>query len=62
VYAELILFSRPIHDFKSLVSPEQLARIKDVFYIDSKDSLAEFSSFIYGLGVKKITGECSVGC
>ncbi|KAJ7922381.1 hypothetical protein B0H13DRAFT_2655645 [Mycena leptocephala] len=44
----------PIHDFKSPVSPEQLARIKDVFYIDS---LAEFSSFIYGLGVKKITGD-----
>ncbi|KAJ6573755.1 hypothetical protein DFH09DRAFT_1078732 [Mycena vulgaris] len=47
--------NEPIHDFKSLVSPEQLARIKDIFYIDSKKLLVEFSSFVYGLGVKKIT-------
>ncbi|KAJ6615764.1 hypothetical protein B0H10DRAFT_1949647 [Mycena sp. CBHHK59/15] len=45
----------PIHDFKSLVSPEQLARIKNVFYIESKEALAEFSSWLYGLGIKKIT-------
>ncbi|KAJ7465327.1 hypothetical protein B0H11DRAFT_2307912 [Mycena galericulata] len=44
----------PIHDFASLVSPEQLARIKNVFYLESKEALAEFSSFIYGLGIKKI--------
>ncbi|KAJ7743687.1 hypothetical protein DFH07DRAFT_964017 [Mycena maculata] len=45
----------PIHDFKSLVSAEQYARIQDVFYIDSTESLEEFSSFIYGLGHKKIS-------
>ncbi|KAJ6448604.1 hypothetical protein C8R47DRAFT_1296991 [Mycena vitilis] len=45
----------PIHDFKSLVSAEQYARIQDVFYIDSKKSLEEFSTFIYGLGQKKIS-------
>ncbi|KAJ7466644.1 hypothetical protein B0H11DRAFT_1869800 [Mycena galericulata] len=45
----------PINDFESLVSAEQFVRIKDVFYIDSKESLAEFSSFLYGLGIKKIT-------
>ncbi|KAJ7652760.1 hypothetical protein DFH06DRAFT_1475142 [Mycena polygramma] len=45
----------PIHDLKSLVSAEQYARIQDVFYIDSKESLEEFSTFIYGLGHKKIS-------
>ncbi|KAJ7653606.1 hypothetical protein DFH06DRAFT_1417176 [Mycena polygramma] len=45
----------PIHDFKSLVSAEQYARIQDVFYIDSKESLQDFSTFIYGLGHKKIS-------
>ncbi|KAJ7670029.1 hypothetical protein DFH06DRAFT_1321054 [Mycena polygramma] len=45
----------PIHDFKSLVSAEQYARIQDVFYIDSKESLKDFSTFIYGLGHKKIS-------
>ncbi|KAJ7208565.1 hypothetical protein GGX14DRAFT_317925, partial [Mycena pura] len=37
----------PINDFKSLVSPEQYTRIQDVCYIDSKESLEEFSTFIY---------------
>ncbi|KAJ7757397.1 hypothetical protein DFH07DRAFT_958754 [Mycena maculata] len=45
----------PIHDFKSLVSAEQYAHIQDVFYIDSTESLEEFSSFIYGLDHKKIS-------
>ncbi|KAJ7206565.1 hypothetical protein GGX14DRAFT_367059, partial [Mycena pura] len=45
----------PINDFKSLVSPEQYTRIQDVFYIDSKESLEEFSTFIYGLGHKEIS-------
>ncbi|KAJ7438913.1 hypothetical protein B0H11DRAFT_2356610 [Mycena galericulata] len=45
----------PIHDFKSLVSAEQHARIRDVFYIDSKESLEEFSTFLYGLGIQKIS-------
>ncbi|KAJ6573653.1 hypothetical protein B0H10DRAFT_2104909 [Mycena sp. CBHHK59/15] len=45
----------PIHDFKSLVTPQQLARIKNVFYIQSKEELAEFSTWLYGLGIKKIT-------
>ncbi|KAJ6618594.1 hypothetical protein B0H10DRAFT_2029247 [Mycena sp. CBHHK59/15] len=33
----------------------QLARIKNVFYIQSKEELAEFSTWLYGLGIKKIT-------
>ncbi|KAJ6553661.1 hypothetical protein B0H10DRAFT_2375645, partial [Mycena sp. CBHHK59/15] len=41
--------------FKSLVSAEQHARIQDVFYIDSKESLDAFSTFVYSLGVRKIT-------
>ncbi|KAJ6595251.1 hypothetical protein DFH09DRAFT_1413358 [Mycena vulgaris] len=45
----------PVHEFRSLVSVEQHARIQDVFYIDSKESLDAFSSFLYSLGVQKIT-------
>ncbi|KAJ6605644.1 hypothetical protein B0H10DRAFT_2311707 [Mycena sp. CBHHK59/15] len=44
----------PIHDFKSLVTPQQLARIKNVFYIQSKEELAEFSTWLYGLGIKRL--------
>ncbi|KAJ7193176.1 hypothetical protein GGX14DRAFT_593301 [Mycena pura] len=45
----------PINNFKLLVSPKQYARIQDVFYIDSKESLEEFSTFIYGLGHNEIS-------
>ncbi|KAJ6620851.1 hypothetical protein B0H10DRAFT_1689824, partial [Mycena sp. CBHHK59/15] len=41
--------------FKSLVSAEEHTRIQDVFYIDSKESLDAFSTFVYSLGVRKIT-------
>ncbi|KAJ7730603.1 hypothetical protein DFH07DRAFT_969111 [Mycena maculata] len=44
----------PINDFKSLVNTEQYARLADFVYIDSKESLDAFTSFVYGLGVKKI--------
>ncbi|KAJ6527273.1 hypothetical protein DFH09DRAFT_1094940 [Mycena vulgaris] len=46
----------PVHDFRALVSPEVFDRIKDFVYIDSKESLDDFSKFIYGLKIKKITG------
>ncbi|KAJ6554046.1 hypothetical protein DFH09DRAFT_1318699 [Mycena vulgaris] len=51
----LIIFSRPVHDFKSLVSPAELTRLMDFTYIDSKESLDGFSSFVYGLKIKKIS-------
>ncbi|KAJ7879348.1 hypothetical protein B0H13DRAFT_2543696 [Mycena leptocephala] len=45
----------PVHDFKSLVLPAQFSRLMDFTYIDSKESLDEFSSFVYGLKIKKIS-------
>ncbi|KAJ6580328.1 hypothetical protein B0H10DRAFT_2443268 [Mycena sp. CBHHK59/15] len=44
----------PIHDFKSLVSDSNYARLLDFVYIDSKETLDAFSEFVRGLGVKKI--------
>ncbi|KAJ6532200.1 hypothetical protein B0H10DRAFT_2247703 [Mycena sp. CBHHK59/15] len=41
----------PIHDFRALVSPAQLARLQDCFYLDSVESLNTFSSFVYGLNM-----------
>ncbi|KAJ7867305.1 hypothetical protein B0H13DRAFT_2281228 [Mycena leptocephala] len=46
----------PVHDFRSLVSEADHARLRDFAYIDSKEKLDEFSAFIVGLGVKKIQG------
>ncbi|KAJ6549308.1 hypothetical protein DFH09DRAFT_1502776 [Mycena vulgaris] len=43
-----------IHDFESLVTPDQYARLKDFLYITSKEELAEFDQFVRGLGIKKI--------
>ncbi|KAF7372724.1 hypothetical protein MSAN_00477700 [Mycena sanguinolenta] len=45
----------PVHDFRSLVTEEQFQRLMDFVYIDSKESLEEFSAFVYGLGIKKIS-------
>ncbi|KAJ6605293.1 hypothetical protein DFH09DRAFT_1269599 [Mycena vulgaris] len=45
----------PVHDFRSLVSPPDFAHLENFVYIDSKESLDAFSSFVYGLGIKKIT-------
>ncbi|KAJ6550555.1 hypothetical protein B0H10DRAFT_2242638 [Mycena sp. CBHHK59/15] len=45
----------PIHDFRALVSPAQLARLQDCFYLDSVESLNTFSSFVYGLNIQKIS-------
>jgi hypothetical protein len=56
-FPSLIYFSRPVHDFESLVSPADFDRLKDFVYIDSKETLDAFSAFVYGLKVKKITGE-----
>ncbi|KAJ6579376.1 hypothetical protein B0H10DRAFT_1745326, partial [Mycena sp. CBHHK59/15] len=42
----------PVHDFRSLVSPPDFARLDNFVYIDSKESLDAFSSFVYGLGSK----------
>ncbi|KAJ7714453.1 hypothetical protein B0H14DRAFT_3901770 [Mycena olivaceomarginata] len=44
----------PVHDFRSLVSPSDYARLLDFVYIDTKESLADFSAFVSSLGVKKI--------
>ncbi|KAJ6469411.1 hypothetical protein C8R45DRAFT_1167059, partial [Mycena sanguinolenta] len=46
---------RPVNDFRSLVTEEQFQRLMDFVYIDSKESLDEFSVFVYGLGIKKIS-------
>ncbi|KAJ6551069.1 hypothetical protein B0H10DRAFT_2242415 [Mycena sp. CBHHK59/15] len=43
-----------IHDFESLVTPDQYARLKDFLYITSQEKLAEFDEFVRGLGIKKI--------
>ncbi|KAK6991613.1 hypothetical protein R3P38DRAFT_2659983 [Favolaschia claudopus] len=43
-----------IHDFKSLVTPEQYNRLMNFMYIDSKERLEEFSRFVNDLGIKKI--------
>ncbi|KAF7367934.1 hypothetical protein MSAN_00858400 [Mycena sanguinolenta] len=44
----------PVHDFKSLVSPAHYARLLDFVYIKRKEELTEFSTFVRGLGIKKI--------
>ncbi|KAJ6483018.1 hypothetical protein DFH09DRAFT_950106, partial [Mycena vulgaris] len=41
--------------FKALVSPVEFTRLMDFTYIDSKESLDGFSSFVYGLKIKKIS-------
>ncbi|KAK7008311.1 hypothetical protein R3P38DRAFT_3280934 [Favolaschia claudopus] len=43
-----------IHDFKSLVTPEQYNRLMEFMYIDSEEKLAKFSQFVNDLGIKKI--------
>ncbi|KAJ6631823.1 hypothetical protein B0H10DRAFT_1937586 [Mycena sp. CBHHK59/15] len=43
-----------IHDFESLVTQDQYARLKDFLYITSQEKLAEFDEFVRGLGIKKI--------
>ncbi|KAJ7264262.1 hypothetical protein C8J57DRAFT_1718701 [Mycena rebaudengoi] len=45
----------PVHDFRALVSLGDFDRLMDFVYIDSKESLHAFSSFVYGLKIKKIT-------
>ncbi|KAJ7300410.1 hypothetical protein DFH08DRAFT_1000753 [Mycena albidolilacea] len=44
----------PVHDFRALVTDSDFNRLMDFVYIDSKESLDVFSSFVYGLGIKKI--------
>ncbi|KAJ6586787.1 hypothetical protein B0H10DRAFT_2442657 [Mycena sp. CBHHK59/15] len=52
VHQELLRHGKePIHDFRALVSPAQLARLQDCFYLDSVESLNTFSSFVYGLNM-----------
>ncbi|KAJ7705076.1 hypothetical protein B0H16DRAFT_1482466 [Mycena metata] len=46
---------KPVHDFRSLVSTDHFNRLMNFAYIDSKESLDEFSTFVYGLKVKKMT-------
>ncbi|KAJ7084961.1 hypothetical protein C8R44DRAFT_894074 [Mycena epipterygia] len=43
-----------ILDFKGMVTPAQYDRLMNFMYIDSKESLDEFSDFVKKLGVKKI--------
>ncbi|KAJ7166137.1 hypothetical protein C8R46DRAFT_997239 [Mycena filopes] len=45
----------PVHDFRALVSAAEFSRLMNFVYIDSKESLDAFSTFVYGLKVKKIT-------
>jgi hypothetical protein len=52
-----LTFQRPVHDFRALVKDSDFNRLMDFVYIDSKESLDAFSSLVYGLGIKKITGE-----
>lgn len=48
---------RPVHDFRSLVSPADHAHLLDFVYIESAEKLTEFSAFVDSLGIKKIHGE-----
>ncbi|KAJ7626230.1 hypothetical protein B0H17DRAFT_563566 [Mycena rosella] len=43
-----------ILDFKGMVTPAQYDHLMNFMYIDSKESLDEFSDFVKKLGVKKI--------
>ncbi|KAF8217297.1 hypothetical protein K438DRAFT_1954146 [Mycena galopus ATCC 62051] len=45
----------PIHDFRSLVSTSDFNRLKNCVYIEDKEALDDFTAFVYGLGIKKIT-------
>ena len=57
---EFLFPLRPVNDFKSLVSPEDYARL-DFVYIKTKEELAKFPAFVRGLGIKKILGQhCSM--
>ncbi|KAJ7702166.1 hypothetical protein B0H16DRAFT_1832003 [Mycena metata] len=47
-------FYRPVNDFKTLVSADDFSRLQNFVYIDSKESLRDFSAFVNALGVKKI--------
>ncbi|KAJ7111160.1 hypothetical protein C8R43DRAFT_904091, partial [Mycena crocata] len=40
--------------FKHLVTPEQFERLKDIFYLDSKEAIVNYGHFIDSLGIKKI--------
>lgn len=51
-----LIFFRAILDFKGMVTPAQYDRLMNFMYIDSKESLDEFSDFVKKLGVKKIQG------
>jgi len=51
-----ILFLRAILDFKGMVTPAQYDHLMNFMYIESKESLAEFSDFVKKLGIKKIQG------
>ncbi|KAJ6624569.1 hypothetical protein B0H10DRAFT_2186634 [Mycena sp. CBHHK59/15] len=42
----------PVNDFKGLVTPAQFKRISDFVYIDSKEALDAFSTFVQGLDKK----------
>ncbi|KAJ6545258.1 hypothetical protein B0H19DRAFT_1379988 [Mycena capillaripes] len=44
----------PVNDFRTLVRPPDFQRLQDFVYIDSKESLSEFSVFIDGIGEKKV--------
>ncbi|KAJ7763836.1 hypothetical protein B0H16DRAFT_1455086 [Mycena metata] len=44
----------PVHDFRSLVSPDDHARLLNFVYIESAEKLTEFSAFVDSLGIKKI--------
>ncbi|KAJ7714640.1 hypothetical protein B0H16DRAFT_1435391 [Mycena metata] len=44
----------PVHDFRSLVSPADHARLLNFPYIESAEKLAEFSAFVDSLGIKKV--------
>ncbi|KAJ6592738.1 hypothetical protein B0H19DRAFT_1365112 [Mycena capillaripes] len=45
---------RAVLDFRGLVSEQDYHRLMDFTYIDSEETLEEFSEYVRGLGVKKI--------
>ncbi|KAJ7689326.1 hypothetical protein B0H17DRAFT_640822 [Mycena rosella] len=45
----------PVHDFRALVNAADFARLTNFTYIESDETLAAFSAFVYGLGKKEIT-------
>lgn len=50
------LYDSAIRDFESLVSEQDLRRLKEFPYLPSREEVDKFTLFVQQLGVKKISG------